>query len=45
VLDRIWLTLIALSMLVWAAIMIDRLGLPYVSGFIAIAFLFRRSGV
>jgi len=40
--DRIWLWLIAASMLLWFAIMVDRLGAVYVVGFIALAFALRR---
>lgn len=40
-LDRIWLTLIVLAMLVWAVVMVDRLGVWYVLAFIALAFLVR----
>ena len=43
--NRIWLGLIALSMLLWFAIMVDRLGAVYVIGFIGLAFLFRRFGL
>ena len=45
VLDKVWLTLIVCAMLVWLVIMIDRLGVGYVVGFIALALAFRYFGV
>lgn len=43
--NRLWMGAIAASMVLWAAIMVDRLGAVYVVGFIALAFLFRRFNV
>ncbi len=43
-LNRLWLALIAAAMLLWFAIMVDRLGAVYVLGFIALAFIAQRVG-
>jgi len=43
--NHIWLGLITASMLLWFAVMVDRLGAVYVLGFIGLAFAFRYFGV
>lgn len=41
-LNRIWNVALVCAMLIWLAIMVDRLGALYVFGFIALAFALRR---
>ena len=44
-LARFWPWILGSAVLLWLAVMVDRLGLLYVGGFIALAFAFRYFGV
>jgi len=43
--SKAWTVAVALSALLWFAVMVDRMGALYVVGFIALAFAFRYFGV